>query len=41
MATFLDCINGVLRRIRETEAITPTDTAYVKLIGDFVNEAKR
>jgi hypothetical protein len=41
MATYLDCINGVLRRIRETEAITPTDTSYVKLIGDFVNEAKR
>ncbi len=41
MATFLDCTNGVLRRLRETEAVTVTDTAYIKLIGDFVNEAKR
>ena len=41
MATYLDCINGVLRRIRETEAVTPTDTSYVTLVGDFVNEAKR
>ena len=41
MATFLDCVNGVLRRIRETEAVSVTDTAYVKLVSDFVNEAKR
>ena len=41
MATYLDCINGVLRRLRETEAASPIDNAYVKLIGDFVNEAKR
>ena len=41
MATFLDCVNGVLRRLRETEAASVTDTTYVKLVGDFVNEAKR
>lgn len=41
MATYLDCVNGVLRRLRETEASTVSDTPYVKLVADFVNEAKR
>ncbi len=41
MATFLDCVNGVLRRLRQTEATSVTDTDYVKLVSDFVNEAKR
>jgi len=41
MATFLDCVNGVLRRLRQTEAASVTDTDYVKLVSDFVNEAKR
>lgn len=41
MATFLDCVNGVLRRVREVEAVSVSDNAYVKLVGEFVNEAKR
>jgi hypothetical protein len=41
MATFLDCVNGVLRRIREDEVVTVIQSDYSKLIGDMVNEAKR
>lgn len=41
MTTFLDCVNGVLRRVREIEAISVSDNTYVKLVGEFVNEAKR
>lgn len=41
MATFLDCVNGVLRRIREDEVVAVIQSDYSKLIGDMVNEAKR
>lgn len=39
--TFLQAVNAVLRRLRETEVSSVADTAYSKLIGDFVNDAKR
>jgi hypothetical protein len=39
--TYLELVNAVLRRLRETEANSVQDTGYTKLIGDFVNETKR
>ncbi len=39
--TYVQLINSVLRRLREDEVTDYDDTAYSKLIGDFVNEAKR
>jgi len=39
--TFLQLINDVLIRLRETEVSTNTETDYSKLIGKFVNDAKR
>ena len=41
MATYISTINRVLRRLRESEVASPTDSDYSQLIGDFVNEAKR
>ena len=42
--TYLELVNAVLRRLRETEVDTVqsagTSNAYARLIGDFVNEAK-
>lgn len=38
--TYLEAINAVLRRLRETEVSTPSQTAYSTLIGDFVNDAR-
>lgn len=38
--TYLDMINSVLRRLRETEVSNVTDTSYSKLVGDFINDAK-
>lgn len=38
--TFLEAVNNVLRRLRETEVTSVTDTAYSKMIGVFVNDAK-
>ena len=38
--TYLQLVNSVLRRLREREVSTVSATAYSKLIGDFVNEAK-
>ena len=38
--TYLELVNAVLRRLREKEVGTVQQTAYSKLIGDFVNEAK-
>jgi len=37
--TYLDLVNSVLRRLREEEVATVSDTDYSKLIGDFVNDA--
>lgn len=38
--TYLDLINKVLIRLRETEVSTPTDTDYAQLVGYLVNDAK-
>jgi hypothetical protein len=39
--TFLETVNNVLVRLREPEVTSVQDTAYSKLIGRFVNDAKR
>jgi hypothetical protein len=39
--TYLQLINDVLVRLRETQVSTSTETAYSSLIGKFVNDAKR
>ena len=42
--TYLELVNAVMRRLRESEVSTVQGTgnsnAYARLIGDFVNEAK-
>ena len=38
--TYLDLVNNVLRRLRETEVTSVQSTSYSKLIGDLVNDAK-
>lgn len=38
--TYLELVNGVLRRLREDEVTSVTANPYTKLIGDFVNDAK-
>jgi hypothetical protein len=40
MATYVSCVNSVLRRLRESEVSSVQDNSYSKLIGDFVNDAK-
>lgn len=37
---YKDLVNNVLRRLRETEVSSVQSTAYSKLIGDLVNDAK-
>jgi hypothetical protein len=39
--TYLELVNSVLRRLRETEVSSVSDNAYSKMIGEFVNDAKR
>jgi len=39
--TYLDLMNNVLRRIRENEVSNVQDTTYSKMVGDFINDAKR
>ena len=39
--TYLQIVNSVLRRLREDEVASVSENNYSKLIGDFVNEAKR
>lgn len=39
--TYLQLVNAVLRRLREDEVTTTEESDYSKLIGDFVNDAKR
>jgi len=39
--TYLNLVNNVLRRLREDEVSSVQDTTYSKLVGDFVNDAKR
>jgi len=39
--TYLDLVNNVLRRMREEEVATVSSTTYSKMVGDFINDAKR
>jgi len=39
--TYLDLINGVLRRLRETAVTTANETSYSALVGELVNDAKK
>lgn len=39
--TYLDIVNKVLIRLREDEVATVNQTAYSRLIGEFVNDALR
>ena len=38
---YVQLVNSVLRRLRETEVSSVSDNAYSKLIGEFINDAKR
>ena len=38
---YIQLVNSVLRRLRETEVSSVTDNDYSKMIGEFVNDAKR
>ncbi len=39
--TYLEIINQVLLRLREDEVTSSTETTYSKLVGLYVNQAKR
>jgi hypothetical protein len=39
--TYLQLVNSVLRRLRENEVTAVTDNTYSKMVGEFVNDAKR
>jgi hypothetical protein len=39
--TYLELVNDVLIRLREAEVTAVSDNAYSKLIGKYVNDAKR
>jgi len=39
--TYLELVNSVLRRLRETEVSSVSDNSYSKMIGDFINDSKR
>lgn len=39
--TYLQLVNSVLRRLRENEVTTVNENSYSKLVGEFVNDAKR
>ena len=41
MATYLDVVNNVLRRLREPTVTSVNDTDYSAMLGVFVNDAKR
>ena len=38
--TYLNLMNSVLRRLREEETTSVTSTTYVKMVSDFINDAK-
>jgi len=38
--TYLNIMNNVLRRLREEEVTSVSETTYSKMIGDFINDAK-
>ena len=39
--TYLDLVNNVLRRMREEEVSSVSESTYSKMAGDFVNDAKK
>lgn len=39
--TYIQLVNSVLRRLRETEVSSVNDNAYSKMIATFVNDAKK
>ena len=39
--TYLQLVNKVLVRLRENEVSTVSENSYSKLIGEYVNDAKR
>ena len=39
--TYLTLMNNILRRLREEETTSVTSTTYVKMVGDFINDAKK
>jgi len=39
--TYLQLVNNVMRRLRENEVSTVDENNYSKLIGEYVNDAKR
>ena len=39
--TYLNLVNNVLRRLREEEVASVQSSTYAKMVGDFVNDAKR
>lgn len=39
--TYLNIVNNVLRRMREEEVTSVQNSTYSKMVGDFVNDAKR
>lgn len=41
MATYLDVMNNVLKRLREPTVSSVTDNDYAQMIGVFINDAKR
>ena len=41
MATYLDVVNNVLRRLREPTVSSVNDTDYSAMLGVFINDAKR
>ena len=38
--TYLNLMNNVLRRLREDETTSVTSGTYVKMVSDFINDAK-
>ena len=38
---YVQLVNSVLRRLRETSVSSVADNAYSRLIGEFINDAKR
>ena len=39
--TYLNLVNSVLRRLREDEVTSVSNTTYGAMVGDFVNDAKK
>ena len=39
--TYLDLVNNVLRRLREEEVSNVSESTFSKMVGDFINDAKK